>query len=469
MKYDFHTIVIGAGSAGLMTAGILTNLGAKVALIEKNKMGGDCLNTGCVPSKSLLYRVEKGADFSEMMNQIQQTIEKIAPHDSVERFENMGVSVLKGSGKLLDDHRVEVVLNESDGPHRVISGKNIVLATGSKPRIPELDGLQRIPYLTNENLFSMEELPKRFIIWGGGPISMEIGQAFGKLGSEVVIISRGRHLFKRDEPEVDPVMKDILAKEGIRFYLGYEPVKIRETAENQGEKDFNLTLRNRNTGEEKELTGDKFLIALGRISSTEGLGLKNGGVEVNEKGYVKVNKHLQTSTKNIYACGDVVGEYQFTHMGGYEAEIVSKNLLLPIQAKADYSKAVWTTYTKPQVAHSGFTEASAKKGGKLGKPLYKSFEEVDRSIIEEDRKGFVKIILDRKGRIIGGTIVSNEAGEMIGMVSLAINKKMKLSAFQSLIYAYPTKSEIYKSLAVDHLQDSVRPWQRKLLKKWLSR
>jgi len=469
MRYDFHTIVIGAGSAGLMTAGILAKLGAKVALVEKNRMGGDCLNTGCVPSKSLLYQAEKQGVYHDVIKHIHQTIEKIAPHDSIDRFESMGVTVLKGSAKLLDGHRVEVELKEQDGNLQVITGKNIVLATGSKPRVPELEGLKDIFYLTNESLFSMEKLPKRFIIWGGGPISMEIGQAFRKLGSEVVIISRGHRLFKKDEPEVHPLMKEILETEGIAFFFGYEPIKISATEESPVNANFNLKIRNRKTGEEKLLEGDRFLIALGRVSSTENLGLENGGVKVDKRGYVTVNEHLQTSSKNIYACGDVVGNYQFTHMAGYEAEIVSKNLLLPIQIKADYSKAVWTTYTKPQVAHSGYTEAKAKDTGKFGKTLIKTFEDVDRSIIEEDTRGFVKIILDRKGRVIGGTVVSNEAGEMIGMISLAISNKMRLSAFQRLIYSYPTKSEIFKSLAVDNLQDSVSPWQRNLLGKWLSR
>lgn len=506
MKYDFHTIVIGAGSAGLSAASILANLGAKVALIEKNKMGGDCLNTGCVPSKSLLHQAEKQGlssangsfarakdersnldefrkiseeNFNRVTKRINQTIGEIAPHDSEKRFEDKGVTVLKGSAKFLDEHRIQISLNGNesekqvtgkkhvDNKKQVISGKNIVLATGSKPRVPKLEGLEGFPYLTNENLFSLEKLPKRFIIWGGGPISMEIGQAFGKLGSEVIIISRGQRLFKKDEPEVYPVMKEVLEKEGINFYFGYEPTKIEAT---EGKNvHFNLEIKNRETGEEDRISGDQFLIALGRISATDELGLEKAEIEVDERGYIKVNEHLQTSKKNIYACGDVLGDYQFTHMAGYEAEIVSRNILSPIKTIVDYSKVVWTTYTKPQVAHSGYTEASAKEAGKFGKVLIKTFEDVDRNIIEGDTQGFVKLILDSKDRVIGGTVVANEAGEMIGMVSLAISKNMKISVFQGLIYSYPTKSEVFKSLAVKNLQGSVQPWQRNLLKKWLSR
>ena len=296
---------------------------------------------------------------------------------------------------------------------------------------------------------------------------MEIGQAFGKLGSEVVIISRGQRLFKKDEPEVHPAMKEVLEQEGINFYFGFEPTKI-EAREGQ-EGHFIFKIKNRKTGEEERILGDQFLIALGRVSATDELGLEKAGVEVDERGYIKANEHLQTSKKNIYACGDVLGDYQFTHMAGYEAEIVARNILSPIKTKADYSKVVWTTYTKPQVAHSGYTEASAKEEGKFGKVLMKTFEDMDRNIIEGDTKGFVKLILDSKDRVIGGTVVANEAGEMIGMVSLAISKNMKISAFQGLIYSYPTKSEVFKSLAVKNLQGSAQPWQRNLLKKWLSR
>ncbi len=493
MKYDFHTIVIGAGSAGLVTAGILANLGAKVALIEKNKMGGDCLNTGCVPSKTLLYHGDKGFHsrkensqkeeyFEEIMDKVHRTIEKIAPHDSKERFENMGVTVLKGRARLLDVHQVEISLidafinNGAKSPQaeakekkRIISGKYVVIATGSKPRVPKLDGLENISYLTNENLFSLKKPPKKLLIWGAGPISMEMGQAFQKLGSEVVIISRSHRLFKKDEPEVHPLMKEILETEGLHFYFGYDPLKIRVSDETAGKSKFNLIIRNRKTGEEKPLEGDQFLIALGRVPSTENLGLEKGGVKVDARGYVKVNQYLQTSNKSIYACGDVLGDYQFTHMAGYEAEIVARNLLSPIKTKADYSKVVWSTYTTPQVAHSGYTETSAKDAGQLGKALVKTFEEVDKNIIDKDTKGFVKLILNPRDRVIGGTVVSREAGEMIGMVSLAISKKMKVSSFQNLIYSYPTKSEIFKSLAVDNLQHSVKPWQRNLLKKWLTR
>ncbi len=493
MKYDFHTIVIGAGSAGLVTAGILANLGAKVALIEKNKMGGDCLNTGCVPSKSLLYHAEKGfqcsknpsqkeAYFQEVMERVKKTIGKIAPHDSKERFKNMGVTVLKGTAKLMDAHQVEIALNEifenkvtkepdEEGKEkkRRISGKYLVIATGSKPRVPELEGLESISYLTNENLFSLHKLPKKLLIWGGGPISMEMGQAFRKLGSEVVIISRGYELFKKDEPEVHSVMEKTLKKEGIFFNFGYDPVKIKKFEE-KDEKDgasFNLTIRNRDTGKEESLSGDQLLIALGRVPAAENLGLENAGVETDQKGYIKVNKYLQTSKKNIFACGDSIGGYQFTHMSGYEAEVVAKNILLPINLKVDYKKVTWTTYTKPQVAHSGYTEASAKEAGKFGKVLMKSFEDVDRSMIEEDCEGFTKLILDKKGRIIGGTVVSGDAGEMISLVSMAISKKMKSGDFQKIIYPYPTKSEVFKDLAVDELKDSAKPWQRKLIKKWL--
>lgn len=472
MSYQYHVIVIGGGSAGLVTAGGAASLGANVALLEANKMGGDCLNTGCVPSKSLLasaheaHRIRHSGqlglessltpvDLKRVMNRVQEVVEEIAPHDSVERFQSMGVDVYQEHGKLLDAHTVQA-------GKKTLTAKNIVIAAGSGPQVPKTPGLETVNYLTNETLFSLETLPEHLVIWGAGPIAMEIGQAFVQLGSRVTVILRGSQLFKKDEPEVAAIMARKLEEDGIEFRYGHDLT----AAEQQGNI-IRLSLKEISTETRTTLQGDSFLIALGRQPSSAGMGLDAAGVQVDDRGFVVVNEKLQTSQPNIYACGDIAGPYQFTHMAGYQAGVVVQNLFLPVKKKTNYRHVVWTTYTSPEVAHAGYTEATAREKGLLGSVITKSFRDIDRAIIQEDREGLLKLVLDQKKRIIGATLVCEQAGEIMPLASLAIVKKMKVSAFLGLIYAYPSKAEIFHAAALSQLQETFKPWQKKLFQKFI--
>ncbi|MEN1760431.1 dihydrolipoyl dehydrogenase family protein [Anoxynatronum sibiricum] len=470
MSYEYHVIVIGGGSAGLVTAGGAAALGAKVALLEGNEMGGDCLNTGCVPSKSLLASAhlanwirqskKMGLDgtqapvnLEKVMNRVHRVIEEIAPHDSVERFQSMGVEVIQSHGRLLDAHTVQA-------GDRVLTGKRIVIAAGSGPQVPKLEGLDKVSYLTNETLFSLKKLPEHLMIWGAGPIAMEIGQAFVHLGSRVTVILRGHGLFKKDEPEVGEIMARKLEADGIRFLYGRDITGV-----SQEESRISLSLKETKKDIPSILEGDTFLIALGRQPASTGMGLEAAAVKTDRRGFVVVNEALQTSQPHIYACGDIAGPYQFTHMAGYQAGIVVRNLFLPLKKKVDYRHVVWTTYTSPQAAHAGYTEETAKEAGLLGSVITHPFREVDRAVIEDDREGFLKLVLDRKKRVIGATLVCEQAGEMISLASLAIVKKLKVSDFMNIIYAYPSKSEIFGGAALTQLKDSFKPWQKKLFQR----
>lgn len=336
MKYDYDAIVIGAGSAGLVVASGAAGLGAKVALIESGDMGGDCLNTGCVPSKTFLKSahlkraIDQSALFglevphnhvhmNQVMDRVQSVIAAIAPHDSVERFEGLGVTVFKGVGTFENPHAIKV-----NG--QVITGKKIVIATGSKPAIPAIEGIQNIPYLTNESLFSLKTLPRHLIVLGAGPMGLEMGQGFKHLGSQVSIVYRGTGLFAKDEPEVGPLMEKIFLKEGIALYSGATPTKL----EKEGES---ICVHYAQEGKSHTLMGDQVLVSMGRVPHTEHLNLSAAGVKTDEKGYVITSATLQTNVPNVYACGDVTGPYLFTHTAAYQAGLVIRNALLHLKQK----------------------------------------------------------------------------------------------------------------------------------------
>ncbi|MDF1618768.1 dihydrolipoyl dehydrogenase family protein, partial [Petrocella sp. FN5] len=467
MKFDYDLIVIGAGSGGLVVASGAASLGAKVALIESEKMGGDCLNSGCVPSKSFLKGAHlakdidssrlfgldtelKGVSIEKLMGRVQEVITSIEPHDSVERYEGLGVEVILGSGELVDIHHVKV-------GEKVLNTKNIVISSGSKPYIPPIKGLDQVPYLTNRNIFNLTTQPKHLIVLGGGPIGLELGQGFRHLGSDVTIIDQNPHLFAKDDPEVGPLMEEVLLQDGISLHL---TTKIVEVLTNNGQ--INVIVEK--NGLKKEIVGDYLLVSLGRSPVTEGLGLEKVGIKVNQRGYVITNNKLQTNFKNIYACGDVTGPYQFTHMAGYQAGIVIRNSIFHLGAKLDYSAVPWTTYTKPEVAHVGHTEVTARESSVFNKSILIPLGDNDRARAENDEKGFLKLIISNKNKLIGATLVGEKAGEMIPVATLAIRQKLKASAFLGLIFSYPTEAEIFKTAALKELKDSVKPWQSKLIK-----
>jgi len=467
MKFDYHVIVIGAGSGGLVVASGAAQLGAKVALIEAHKMGGDCLNTGCVPSKTFLKSAHiaddirnssrfglkatiKDVNLSEVMKRVKSVIKAIEPHDSKERFESLGVDVFLQKGTLIDKHTVRV-------GERNITGKNIIIATGSKPLVPPIPGLKDVAYLTNENVFDLTTLPKNLIVLGGGPVGLEFGQGFRYLGSEVSIVDMLPHIFVKDDPEVAPIMEKKLESEGINLFLSSKIIEVKKER-----KDI-IVITERN-GQKKEVAGDYILVALGRVPNTKDLGLENAGIKTDKKGYVVTNERLQTNVRNIYACGDVTGPYLFTHMASYQAGIIVRNIIFRIPSKINYSTVTWTTYTKPEVAHVGYTEPWAKSLGLYKDSAVVNLEEVDRAKAEKDEIGFLKLITGKRNKLIGATVVGEKAGEMIHLATLAIKRKLKATAFINLIFSYPTEAEIFKFASSELYKRAFKEWMKKLIK-----
>ena len=467
MKFDCHVIVIGAGSGGLVVASGAAQLGAKVVLIESDKMGGECLHTGCVPSKTFLKSAHVADDIrnsnyfglraslgnvnlSEVGKRVKSVIKAIEPHDSKERFESLGVDVFLQKGTLIDKHTVRV-------GERNITGKNIIIATGSKPLVPPIPGLKDVAYLTNENVFDLTTLPKNLIVLGGGPVGLEFGQGFRYLGSEVSIVDMLPHIFVKDDPEVAPIMEKKLESEGINLFLSSKIIEVKKER-----KDI-IVITERN-GQKKEVAGDYILVALGRVPNTKDLGLENAGIKTDKKGYVVTNERLQTNVRNIYACGDVTGPYLFTHMASYQAGIIVRNIIFRIPSKVDYSGVAWTTYTKPEVAHVGYTEPWAKSLGLYKDSLMVNLEEVDRAKAEKDEIGFLKLITGKRNKLIGATVVGEKAGEMIHLATLAIKRKLKATAFINLIFSYPTEAEIFKFASSELYKRAFKGWMKKLIK-----
>ncbi|MGV8905957.1 MAG: dihydrolipoyl dehydrogenase family protein [Acetobacterium sp.] len=467
MKNKFDLVIIGAGSGGLYVASGAAALGARVVLIESEKMGGDCLNSGCIPSKSFLKGAHLAKDIrnsqefgihttidavkiDELMSRVQKVIAAIEPHDSVERFEGLGVKVILGKAQLLDAHTVLV-----NG--KPIISKAIVISTGSQASVPPIKGLASVSYLTNKNIFNLKTLPRHLIVLGGGPIGLELGQGFSHLGSEVTIIDFSPSLFGKDDQEVGPLMEKIFRAENIHLKLSTKIIAVSK-------KGDEIVVLVEKDGVTEEIVGDELLVSLGRAPVTEGLGLDKLGIRVDKRGYIVTNKKLQTNIKNIYACGDVTGPYQFTHMASYQAGIVLKNSLFHLCTKADYTAVPWTTYTKPEVAHVGYTEAMARESKVFKSTIIVPLNDNDRAKAENDTQGFLKLIIGNRNKLIGATLVGEKAGEIMPVATLAIHQKLSPGAFLKFIFAYPTEAEIFQAAATQALRRSFKPWQTKLIK-----
>lgn len=467
MKHDYQIAVIGGGSAGLSTAAGAAGLGAKVVLIERDKMGGECLNNGCVPSKAFLrcahqaaeirhcakYGIRasfEGIDMNALMQRVHSVIREIEPHDSAQRFKSLGVDVLSGQAQITGTNSIKVGEKE-------LSAKYIVIATGSEAIVPPIKGLKETKHYTNRNIFSLDYLPKKLAILGGGPIGLELGQGFRHLGSEVAVIDMAPKLFMKDDHEVGPLMERIMRLEGIQFYLGAKIVEIIQNDESS-------FVRINKDGKDTDIAFDTLLVALGRAAVTDGLGLAAAGVLTDKRGYIITNERQQTDIPSIYACGDICGPFQFTHMAGYQAGIILRNIIFKIPAKVDYSTVPWVTYATPEVAHVGQTEDMARDKELLGDIFLENLADIDRAKTEDDTEGFIKIITDKKKRIIGTTIVGKKAGEMIGLSSMAIKQKVKATYFMNMIFPYPTESEIYALASRNIAKQSLKPWMKKIIR-----
>lgn len=468
MKYDYHIAVIGAGSGGLVVASGAAGLGAKVALIEGEKMGGDCLNYGCVPSKTFLRSahvaalIHKSKTFgievdpplvkmNQVMERVHSVIKSIEPHDSKERFEGLGVHVIEGFGKIQDSHTLSI-------GDKTITAKNIVISTGSNSFIPPIKGLSNVPYYTNKTIFDIKKSPKHLIVLGAGPIGSELGQGFSHLGSKVTIIDMAESLFTKDDPEVGPVMLQQFKQDDIAMELGASIIAVRYI------KDV-IHVDIRRNDIVTTIKGDTLLVALGRKPNTHNLNLDKVGVKTDKRGFIQTNDKLQTLVSNIYACGDVTGPYAFTHMAGYQASIVVQNTIFPVKRKTNYNNVPWVTYTYPEVAHVGLTEPNAIKRQIPYKKYFLPLIDNDRAKTEKDDIGFLKILTSPKGTVIGATMVGEKAGEQIGLANLAIIKKHKITAFASMIFPYPTELEIYQRAGLTALKENFKPWQQNLVKR----
>jgi len=441
--------VIGAGSGGLSVAAGAAQMGAKTVLIEKGKMGGDCLNYGCVPSKALIaaghaanttrhagkFGVnghEPEVNFAAVNDHVHSVIAAIAPHDSVERFEGLGVNVIQGAARFTGPREVEV-----NGTR--IRAKRFVVATGSSAAHPPIPGLKDVPYFTNETIFDLRDRPEHLIVIGGGPIGSELAQAHRRLGSKVTLVEMFKILGK-DDPEVTGIVRERLAEEGIEMLEG---VKISGVA--QAGNGISVTIDA--DGETTTLTGSHLLVAAGRRPNVDGLDLEKAGIEFSPKG-IKVDDRLRTTNKRVFAIGDVAGGYQFTHMAGYHAGIVIRNALFRLPAKVNYDAVPWVTYTDPEIAHVGMTEADARtRYGETIKVLRWSFDENDRAQAERETDGLIKVVVAKGGRILGVSIAGPHAGELLMPWVLAISQKLKIGAMASFIAPYPTLGEVSKRVA----------------------
>jgi dihydrolipoamide dehydrogenase len=452
-KFDYNLISIGGGSAGLVTSYIAAAVKAKVALIEKHKMGGDCLNFGCVPSKALiaaskkvhlskkateygLSSVDIQFDFAKIMDRVSNVIQKIEPHDSVERYTGLGVDVILGNAKIISPYEIEV-----DG--KKLTTKNIVVATGAEPLVPPIRGIDKVNYLTSDNLWKLRTLPKKFVVLGGGPIGCELAQAFSRLGSEVTIIEMSSSLLVREDSIVSELISKTFQGEGIKILTGHK-------AESFLIKDNKKYISCEANGTKVEVEFDEVLIALGRKARTKGFGLEDMEVKLNPNGTIHVDDYLRTNYPNIYACGDVAGPYQFTHTASHQAWYASVNALFsPFKKfKVDYRVIPWTTFTDPEIARVGISETEAKAQGINYEVSHFEMEELDRAIADGETKGFIRVITPKgKDKILGVTIVGASAGELLAEYVLAMKHGLGLNKILETIHTYPTMSEANKYVA----------------------
>ncbi len=477
-EHVFNVVVIGAGTGGLVTAAGTAGLGGRVALIERNKMGGDCLNFGCVPSKALissarliqqirnaekwgLDRQEPQFAFEKIFDRMRARRAKIAPNDSQERFESLGVEVFRGEGRFISPHELEV-----DG-HK-LHAQNFVIATGSRATIPSIEGLDAVPYFTNETIFDeLKQKPASMIVLGGGPIGCELAQTFCRLGVRVTVVQRRSQLLPREDRDVADFLEGCLTSEGVRVIKNTNARSVRENGD--GTIALQLFDRESSCQTETPVVADALLIAVGRTPNFRKLRLKAARVEFGESG-VHVNEFLQTSQPHIYAVGDVVGPFQFTHMADAQARVVVRNILMPFQflrQKMNYSVVPWCTYTDPEVAHVGLSEKEAQKNATAHDLFRIDLSDVDRAVVEDEDVGFAKILTSKgSDKILGATIVGTHAGDLLHEFVLAMSAKIGLGKIASAIHAYPTLAELARKAGDKYNKRRLTPRARKIFS-WL--
>jgi pyruvate/2-oxoglutarate dehydrogenase complex dihydrolipoamide dehydrogenase (E3) component len=457
--------VIGAGSGGLSVAAAAAAFGVSVVLIEKGRMGGDCLNYGCVPSKALLAAAKRAeairksvpfgialqlptVDFAKVQAHVHRVIAAIAPNDSKERFSGLGVRVIEGAARFHDARTVAV------GDDVEVRARRFVVATGSAPSVPPIPGLAEAPYLTNETVFELAQCPEHLIVIGGGPIGLELAQAHRRLGADVTVIEAFAPLAK-DDPECAAIVLDQLARDGIAIRSHAQVVRV--------EKSEKIRVIIDGPNGQEAIEGSHLLVAAGRRASVDGLGLEAAGIKVEPHGIV-VDRRLRTSNRKVYAIGDVVGGLQFTHVSNYHAGLVIRNALFGLPVRATNDAIPWVTYTDPELAQVGPNEAEARKRHRDLRVLRWPYHENDRAQAERETRGHIKVVTTRNGRILGATIVGAHAGELISTWTLAIAGKLNIRLMAGIVMPYPTLAEIGKRAAIGYFTPGLTsPWLRRII------
>lgn len=464
----YQLLVIGAGAGGLVSAAGAAGLGARVALIEEELLGGDCLNMGCVPSKALLRCARAAQDvreaaefgvevegepkvnFAKVMERMRRLRAEIAPNDSAERFTDLGVDVYLGRAVFTSPHTVEV-----NG--RTLKFKRAIIATGGRPAVPPIPGLKEAGFLTNRSLFDLEEQPRRLAIIGAGPIGCEMAQAFRRFGSEVYLLEGADRLMPKEDPEASEVIDTVLRREGVQIRLGNFVSKVSKTEQGRV-----LEVNG------EEIVVDEILVAAGRMPNVNGLGLDAAGVVYDERAGVKVGDDLRTSASHIFAVGDVAFTYKFTHTADATARIALQNSLFPGRAKGSSLTIPWSTYTEPEVAHVGLTPEEAQRRGVAIQTFTQPLKDLDRAILEGATEGFAKVhVKAGTDEIVGATVVGPHAGDLISEVTVAMVGKVGLKTFASTIHPYPTLAEVWKRVGDAYNRTRLTPLASKVLSFWL--
>jgi len=470
----YNVVVIGAGTAGLVTAAATAALGGRVALVERGRMGGDCLNTGCVPSKALissarlvaqirrapewgLDALEPRFDFARVLESMRERRARIAPHDSQERFESLGVDVFRAEGRFVSPGEVEA------GGVR-LRGRHFVIATGSRAALPPIEGLAEAAPYTNETIFDeMKERPDRLLVLGGGPIGCELGQAFGRLGVQVTIVELASRILEKEDEDAALAVRRRLEAEGVR-------VRVETRAHRVTREEGRVRVEvQAGDGPRETLEADALLVATGRVPNTEGLGLEAAGVAHDRSG-IRVDARLRTSRPHIYAAGDVAGGYQFTHVADDHARTIVRNILVPWpKTKVDQSVLPWCTFTSPEVARVGLSEGEARRKGTAYDVWVQPMSEVDRAVLEREEEGFVKVLTAKGGdRILGVTVVGERAGDLVHELVVAMKRGVGLRAVAGTIHAYPTFAEAMRKAADRQQKARLTPLALKVFA-WLYR
>ena len=467
-RFEANLAVIGAGSAGLVTAYIGAAVKANVVLVERDRMGGDCLNTGCVPSKALirsaqinhyLHRADSfgirgvsgDIDFPAVMSRVARVISDIEPHDSVERYSDLGVDVVTGEAEVLSPWEIKV-------GERRITAKNIVLATGAEPFVPPIPGIENTDYLTSDSVWSLQQQPERLLVLGGGPIGCELAQAFARLGSEVTLVDMAPRIMPREDPDVSEFVAQVFAHEGINVLVGHKTTAFKNI---DGRKFATLSSEQG----EQDVEFDQVLVAVGRKARDDTPGLETLGLERSRSGTLEVDEFLRTRYPNVFACGDAVGPYQFTHMAAHQAWYAAVNALFGSfrKFKVDYRIVPWATFTDPEVARVGLNETDAREAGIEFETTRYGIDDLDRAIADDEARGFVKVLTEPgKDRILGVTIVGYQAGNLIAEYVMAMKYKIGLNKILGTIHIYPTLTEANKFAAGEwkraHAPDKLLEW-----------